>query len=272
MKMILLFCFVFSVFRAAAETDTLIHLKQDKFIAGSYKNFYTDNLGNIFLINANNQVKKLDNKGDSVTVFNDMRRYGDIYSLDINNPLKITAYYKDFTTLLVLDRFLNPVNSIDLRKSGILQAKTVVQSYDNNYWLFDELDNKLKKIDDNGNVLLESPDFRILFQEAYNPSQIIDDAGLLYLYDANSGWKIFDYYGAFKQQFAFTGWSDVQASAKNLYGRDSVYFYSSNLKLPGVQKEKTNIDLASAAKVVQQDSKIFILKTEGLFIYTQVNK
>jgi hypothetical protein len=71
--------------------------------------------------------------------------------------------------ILTLDRFLNIRNTIDLRKADILQAKAVAQSYDNNYWVFDELDNAIKKIDDNGNVLFKSSDFRVLFSEQYNP-------------------------------------------------------------------------------------------------------
>ena len=66
----------------------------------------------------------------------------------------------------MLDRFLNVRNTIDLRSSGILQARAVAQSYDNNYWVFDELESKIKKVDDNGKVLLESADFRMILPRA----------------------------------------------------------------------------------------------------------
>ncbi|MEP7320153.1 MAG: hypothetical protein ABI921_15460, partial [Panacibacter sp.] len=163
-----------------AAGDSTLQLQQTKVIPGIYSGFFTDNLGNIFLVAKNNQVKKLNQDLDSVGVFNDSRRYGDISFLDVSNPLKIIVYYKDFTSMVVLDRFLNVRNTVDLRTAGILQAKAVAQSYDNNYWVFDELDNAIKKIDDNGNVLLQSPDFRILFSEQYNPTSIIDADGLLY--------------------------------------------------------------------------------------------
>src|SRR2546425_4309638 len=162
MERIIFICFyIFCTIQVAnAGSDSTLHLQLKKTIPGNYTNFYTDNLGNIYFVTRSNQIKKLDQNFDSVAVFDDVRRYGDIYLLDVNNPLKILVYYKDFTTLLVIDRFLNTRNTIDLRKSGILQAKAVAQSYDNNYWVFDELDNNIKKIDDNGNILLQSPDFR----------------------------------------------------------------------------------------------------------------
>ena len=106
------------------------------------------------MLNADNQIKKINDKGDSVAVANALKRFGDIYSMDVSNSLKIVVYYKDFTTIVVLDRFLKNINTIDLRKYGILQAQAVAVSYDNNYWVFDEVENKLKKIDDNGNTLI----------------------------------------------------------------------------------------------------------------------
>ena len=213
-------------------------------------------------------LKKLNANGDSITVFNDQRRYGDIYSIDVNNPLKLFVYYKDFVTIVVLDRFLNTLNTIDFRKSGILQATAVAQSYDNNYWVLDELENKLKKIDGQGNILLESPDFRIMFSDSYLPSQIIDESGLLYLYNEKQGWKIFDYYGAFKQNLTYTNWSDVQVTGKILSGHDTAFFYTADIKIPGMQKIKPTIELAVAVKVQQLSNKIFVLKKEGLYIYS----
>lgn len=247
------------------EIDTTLQLVKNKSINGSYSNFYADNLGNVYLISANNQVKKLNDNLDSVSVFNDMRRYGDIYSMDVNNPLKILVYYKDFATILVLDRFLNIRNTIDLRNVGILQAKAVTQSYDNNYWVFDELNSKLKKIDDNGNVLLESPDFRVLFSYEFIPQHIIDADGALYLYDNKKGWLIFDYYGAYKKHIDVTGWKDVKASKNALTGVDNDYVYSIN---PNTFSErKMSLGLPANIKIQRSYDKLYVLTRDGLIRY-----
>lgn len=244
-----------------------MHLVKEKKINGNYASFYTDNFGNLFLITANNQVKKLNQNLDSVGLFNDVRRYGDVFLLDVNNPLKIVVYYKDFTTIVVLDRFLNNRNTIDLRNAGILQAKAITQSYDNNYWVFDELNSKIKKIDDNGNVLLESPDFRILFSYEYNPQQIIDTDGALYLYDAKNGWLIFDYYGAFKKHISMIGWKDVNASRNILSGHDSGAFYTFNPNTFNELKINTDINIDKAMKVQRQLDKLLVLEKDNLTIY-----
>ncbi len=264
-------CFILLLFVPLLKimaADTTINLLAQKTIPGSYTNFYTDNLNNIYLVSTDNQVKKLDDKYDSAGVFNDVRRYGDIYSMDVSNPLKIIVFYKDFTTILVLDRFFNTLNTIDLRKYGILQVKAVAQSYDNNYWIFDELDNKIKKLDDNGNVLLETADFRVLFSEQYEPTRIIDNDGSLYLYDTNNGWLIFDYYGALKQRVQVNGWKNVQVADKNLFGHDDRFLYFSNPRALNIQQVKTNINLASVIKMQKLGNKFFVLTKDGLSIYT----
>src|SRR4051812_21066915 len=252
---------------AYAENDTILHVVNQKTISGSYSNFYADNMGNIFLVSKTNQVKKLNQDLDSVAVFNDVRRYGNIYSLDVSNPLKIIVYYRDFTTVLVLDRFLKLLNTVDLRRYGILQAKAVTQSYDNNYWVFDELDNTLKKIDDNCNVLLKSADFRILFPEPYNPSYIIDEDGLLYLYDEKRGWLLFDYYGTHKQHLDLLNWKDVQVTHGNLLGRDSIFFYLFGIKSLTDLKFRSDVNFSNAIKIQRTLNNLFVLDPNGLSVY-----
>jgi hypothetical protein len=191
---------------------------------GEIKNFTTDNLGNIYLLNANNQIKKINERGDSIAVYNDVRRYGKIFSIDATNPLKVLVFYKDFATIVVLDRLLNVRASIDLRKQNILQVTAIASSYDNNIWLFDELDSKLKKIDENGNVLLESADFRQVFDPVPSPSVMYDRDGQLYLYDPKKGLMVFDYYGAKKNNFQLLHVSDLQVIDKNtITARDSLH-------------------------------------------------
>jgi hypothetical protein len=254
---------------SAAQFDTLINLQQQNFIEGNYSNFYIDNLNNIYLLNKNNQLKKLDANGDSVAVSNALKKYGDVYSVDVSNPLKILVYYKDFSTLLILDRFLSSLNAIDLRKYEILQAQAVAQSYDNNYWVFDAVENKLKKIDDNGNVLLQTPDFRTIFNDDFSPGKIIDNNGFLYLYDKTKGWLIFDYNGAFKQNIPQPNLSNVQVIKNDLYGFDSAH----NLHRCNVQTFKESIyhfneKISSAIKMQINMNSLYVLANNGLYIFS----
>src|SRR5262245_40477512 len=78
-----------------------------KTIGGDLAAFTVDNLGNIYVLSNANQLKKLSPAGDSLAVFNDVRRFGKVSFVDVTNPLKIVVYYREFTTIIELDRFLN---------------------------------------------------------------------------------------------------------------------------------------------------------------------
>ena len=252
----------------SSAADTTLNLQQIKTITGSFSNFYTDNLQNIYLISSStNEIKKLDSNGDSVVVFNNTLRYGKIWSLDIANPLKILVYYKDFSTILILDRFLATRTIIDLRRLGITQVKAVAQSYDSNIWLYDEGEGKIKKIDENNNVLLESADLRLVFDEGLSPTKIIDNNGQLYLYDNRLGWLIFDYYMAFKKQLLFANWKDVGAGDNLLIGRDVVHFFYASQNDIDFHSLRSNIPFTDIIKMERQQDKMYLLMKDGLTIY-----
>ena len=154
-----------------------------KKIKGDITAFAADNFDNIYLLNSYDQLKKIDANGDSIAVFNNVRKYGKVAQIDVSNPLRVLLYYKDFSTVVILDRLLNIRGTIDFRKQDIFQVQAVCLSYDNKIWLYDEFDHKLKKIDEDGKLLFATTDFRQLFDEAFSFTTICDQDGFLYLYD-----------------------------------------------------------------------------------------
>jgi hypothetical protein len=238
-----------------------------KNIKGNFSYFTVDNLDNIYLITATNQLKKLNGNGDSVSVFNDVKRYGNISSVDVTNPLKIILYYKGFATVVVLDRLLNIRNTINFRKQNIFSVQSITTSYDNYLWLFDEQDYKLKKIDDDGKLLQESTDFRMLFDSVPSPSQLIDKDNFVYLYDTAKGFYIFDYYGAFKNRLPFLNWSDVAVSSKNMYGFSDRTLYSYELNSLTLKQYRLPSFLGAYTAIKAINGKLYVLNDDGISIY-----
>ncbi|MBL7746833.1 MAG: hypothetical protein JNM19_05360 [Chitinophagaceae bacterium] len=212
------------IIMAAQDDSAFVHIKT---IKGDIVDFTVDNLDNIYIINSKNQIRKLDINGDSVAAFNDVRKFGKATFIDASNPLKVLLYYKDFTTVVVLDRFLNIRNSIDLRKQNIFQVKAISQSYDNRIWIFDELENKLKKMDEDGRLLQETPDFRLLLGKAISPVRIFDENKYVYLYDSTNGIYVFDYFGALKNNILIQHWQNLKIAGNYIFGlkADSLYRY-----------------------------------------------
>jgi hypothetical protein len=257
---LLLFCLA-----AKAQTDTSFHLL--KKIKGDITAFAADNLENIYLLNSNDQLKKLDAKGDSVAVFNNVRKYGKLAQLDVSNPLRVLLYYKDFSTVVMLDRLLNIRSTIDLRRQDIFQVQAVCLSYDNKIWLYDEFEHKLKKIDEDGKLLFATTDFRQLFDEAFSFTSIYDQDGLLYLYDKSKGIYVFDYYGALKNIFSLTGYDNFRVAGKTISGtrHDSLMryqpgaFISQEIKLPSPFLKSEAIQFTA--------SKAYVLRKNELDVY-----
>ena len=135
--------------------------------------FTADNLGNIYVLASAGLLKKYNSNGDSLNVYNNVRRYGALYTIDATNPMKLLLYHKNFSTVVMLDRYMNSVNTIDLRKAGIFQAKAVGLSNDNNVWVFDEQSSKLKKISENGELLSETTDLRQVLDEVPSLGKIL---------------------------------------------------------------------------------------------------
>ena len=231
--------------------------------------FTVDNLGNIYVLTKDNQLKKLSPDGDSLAVFNDVRRYGNIATVDATNPLKILVYYREFTTIIELDRFLNIINTIDLRKQNILQAKAIGLAYDNNAWVYDELDARLKRIADDGSLVDQTTDFRQLFDAAPDPIVIRDQGGLVYLYDMVKGVYVFDHYGTLKTHIDLPGWLDFDVLDKNLLGRDDKKFYRYQLGTLDMKEEPIPAAYQGASRIRITPTIIYVLKSAGLEIYSR---
>lgn len=210
----LLFAFLNSI--CFAQKDTSLRLIKSISIEAS--EIAIDNLDNFYILTNNDQLKKYNAGGDSIAVYNDVRRFGKLYSFDVSNPLKVLLFYKDFSTVVLLDRQLSFRNAVDLRNQNITQASTASISYDNNIWVFDAVDNKLKKLDENGALLLETVDFRTIFSENFVPQKIIDKDNSVYLYDSSFGVIQFDYYGSFQKKHALPNWKNISIYKNNIVG------------------------------------------------------
>lgn len=196
-----------------------------------------DHLDNLYILSTTDQLKKFNPGGDSVGVFNLVRRFGKLHSIDVTNPMKLLLYYKDFSAIVVLDRLLTPRTTIELRRHGMIQTSAIGLSYDNNIWLFDEYENKLKKINEDGTVILETPDFRMIFPDSVVPQQIIDQNGTVYLYDPRAGLYLFDYYGSFKRKLPITQWKAISVAEPYITGiQDNRFHYFNTSVLLSGQK------------------------------------
>lgn len=251
----------------AANGIAKLQVQLEKTFAGKWTNVEVDNLGNLYLVDDQQRIKKLNNRYDSVGTFNEVRTVGTLHSIDVSNPLRIILWYKDFGTLLLLDRFLQVKTSIDLRNIGLLQCNAVAQSYDNNIWVYDDLSAQIKKINEEGKVLLESPDMRVLYDAPPHPQTLTDFNRNLYAYDADNGLLICDYFGAVQKRLLYKGWKNLQGFGRGLLAtnEDVVTWLSSN----GIDTKKWELPAGwwDAQKIRFYQNKVYVLRNNQLHAY-----
>jgi hypothetical protein len=200
-------------FAQKANPDSFVLIKT---YTGNIASVAMDNLDNLYIISSTGQIKKINAAGDSVGIYNQARNYGQLFSIDVSNPLKLLLFYKDFSTVVILDRFLANQSVFDLKRFSILNPSAIGNSYDNKIWVYDEYDNKLKKIDEQGNKLLETADFRTIFNESISPQKILNDNGLVYLADTANGVFVFDNYGSFKRKIPLKNFQTIAVANNNV--------------------------------------------------------
>lgn len=239
-----------------------------RFLPGEYSHMDIDILDNIYLVTAGNQLKKINANGDSAGVFNDVKKYGNPSLIDVSNPLKILVYYKNYSTVVILDRLLTFRNSINFRKANIFSVRTLATSYDNNIWLFDEQDSKLKKIDDDGKLLLETTDLRLLTDSVPLPTRIVDRDNFVYLYDEQKGFYVLDYYGTYKNNLPFLHWEHIAISGNKLYGFIGQRMLSYELKSLELKEYPIPTFFGDYIDIKTMNGKVYLLKKDGVEIYS----
>lgn len=240
----------------------------EKIISGDFLFMEVDMLNNLYLVTAGNQLKKLNANGDSMAVFNDVKKYGNPSLIDVTNPLKVLLYYKNYATVVILDRLLSLRNSINFRQQNVFSVKAIATSYDNNIWLFDEQNLKLKKIDESGKILQETTDWRLIMDNVPSPTRIIDNNNFVYLYDTNKGFYIFDYYGTFKNNLPFLNWENLSINGKQLSGFSGKEYLSYELQSLNLKTYRLPSFFEGYNSIRAMNGKIYLLKKEGIEIYS----
>mgnify|MGYP003575501017 CR=1 FL=1 len=267
--LITIFSFLTMVFWAAGQL--VAPGQKIRNVPGNYISFSVDNLDNIYLLSASNQLKKLNPNGDSISVFNNIKKFGEASLVDVSNPVKILLYYKGFSTIAILDGMLNLKNTIDLRRQNIFNATAVGLSYDGKIWMYDDMDNVLKKLDDEGKVIFKTADFRQLFDKALAPTKIFDQNRYVYLYDSLQGIFVFDYYGAYKNKIDITHWQHLRIADQWITGMANGKLYRYNITSLKYDEWPLPEGLANFRQLLLKKNRLYALGKEGMEIYALAN-
>lgn len=251
--------------------DGLLKMDSVGYLVGKFRMFEVDVLGNIYTVGQNDQLRKYSQKGDSLGIWNDIRRYGKPTALDVSNPMRVLIFFQPFSTVVLLDRLLTFRHAINLRKSNIFSASCIGNAYDNRIWVFDELEYRLKKLDDDGRILFESADWRLLFDRAPTPQKVMDHRNELFFVDSARGLYVFDYYGSFRRSDPAFRSENSGISRTLLYGfqGDSLSLINPEEERSESRKIQTSVSKAAVKRI--QNGKLYVLEEDGIRIFQLSN-
>lgn len=229
----------------------------------------TDRFGNFYCY-GEYKLTKFDINGNKLNEFEDYKS-GKITYVDATDPLKTLVYYEDFMVLKVLDKTLSELSSLSLTDLGFFSINTIAHARDGNFWVFDNANFKLKKIDENGDMLYESESFNMLFNTAVQPVQILDYERTLYLNDPKKGIYFFDRFGAYQKMLPLLGVDNVQIiQTMILYFKDGNINSYSPVTLETKSFELPKIGQKIIDAQLQKD-RMYILETNKLSLYKVTN-
>lgn len=182
-----------------------------------------DNRGNIFFSDKSGNLGKLGPNGDM------LGRYSPIFQarvdqLEAFHTVNIFLFSFDLQQFVILDVFLNPISSFDLRDEDVGIVKAATLGNNNVLWLFDEVDLSLIQYDYRRNLILQKqPLSLILGSNKMEVVELVERQNMIFMNVKGKGIVIFDNQGNFIKEI------DIQVDQKlNLYG-NSIYFIKKGL-------------------------------------------
>lgn len=232
-----------SVFFAAFSTGTVSQLSNPQVIELPYKpiKIYLNDRNQLYLVTKNSLIIKTNLKGDTLFTFEDKAQ--EITALDVTNPMRILALSSSFNTLTFLDQTLSPISErIALDVLNIPFVSAFAFSRDNNFWVFNEIEQTLVKIDQNTRIKSVSQKIYLLINENIQPVQILERNNRVYVMDKSVGLLEFDFMGTFKFHYKIVKGDEFDIVGNKVIYRNDDALFTFDMVLLEHQKIKVPID------------------------------
>ncbi|WP_202923797.1 hypothetical protein [Pontibacter fetidus] len=196
---------------------------------GSTTAISTDRNSAVYYLNSRRNLVQLDSLGRQITLYSPPTTLARNTTVDAWNSLKVLLFSQDRQELLLLDRFFRPLVNVSLADFEIQNTvKAAALASDDSFWLFDETDFKLSKLDTRlRKVTIETPLNLVLDRNKFDIRMLREYQNLVYLLDYNSGVYVFDNLGNYKQKLPITGVSYIGFLDNELYfvKEGNLHFY-----------------------------------------------
>jgi hypothetical protein len=168
-----------------------------KFIDTPSKIVYLDPFYRIWWVHPDNSISLYDTLAKRIYT-QKLYNYGNITSIDSRDPLQLSIFYVNQGKIIYTDKFLNTLHKINLF-DGVtsFQASAYCQANDGNFWIFDLIDFRLKKLNFQKQVLLTTLPIQETGAKKIQINYIVEKPPYLFVQLNKVGIAIYDIYGGF---------------------------------------------------------------------------
>ncbi len=156
----------------------------------------TDNLRNSYVFTDQNELVLFNERGKKIFVFSE-KRFGALKSICTSNPLKVAMLFPESDVIITLDNTLSPTGLYNLQSVAFQEVDAACLSFDNNIWIYDAFNFRIKKLDESLQPLQQSDPLNLLFGKIVHPNFLYEKNNWVYLNDPDNGIYVFDIYGTY---------------------------------------------------------------------------
>ena len=226
--------------------------------------FTSDNLGNAYTVKGHEIFKYLPN-GKLFNRYSNLM-LGNITSVDATNPLKLLLFYKDFSKIQFLDNQLAENRGvISLQDLGLEQSILACISFDNGFWVYDQISFSLIRFNQASDKVQEARNINQNVGYEPQPNFLYEWGDWVYLNNPETGILVFDIFGTYFKTIPLKGLENFQIAGENILYFKDAKLLSYNLK---TLEQGEVILLPDEIQMLRiEKEKLMILTKEKLKVY-----
>jgi hypothetical protein len=225
--------------------------------------FYIDHLDYLYFIKEDATILKTNLKLDSL--YTHEIKSNQISYLDVSNPLRVLALSERQNSIVFLDKTLTAIQtSIQLDLLNIPFVNAVANSRDNNFWVFNNQLQQLKKINQQSEVLLSSQQLNVILDQNFEAKQIIEHQNKVYLVDPKNGVCSFDFFGTFLFHYKQIKADKLQVHKNTLVYLQKGEIFTFDTQL--MERKKVTFPVKNIQDFALNKNQIVLISKEKLYI------
>lgn len=178
-------------------------------LPGKVLYYTTDELCHIYVTKPNFAVVKYTPDGKELYRYANTRLDEPTFT-DATDPFNILLFYQEYQTVILLDRTMTETARLNFGDFDLFNVNAVGISSDNNLWVYDELNFRLKKMNRNGETIQESDDLGLLLNANIKPNFITERNQKVFVNDPDIGILVFDFFGQYIKTLDFKNLEEFQ--------------------------------------------------------------